>query len=602
MGLIFESRKDDAISNLQRRFPYDKSFIRRVFDIDPTYAGKYASYIENTLPELIISIAGEEGGLSVGQQTRIENIYQNVRWFELNHKYFTPKIIEKFLEDTNMVDNPEEIMRSPKDISSYKNPYVLYALKEVVEKNRGDREQIEIAKSQTVKLFEDENYLVVEPLSHASCCYYGKNTKWCKSSSIEEYQNFNSFLRKGKVVFFIDKNNPNGKSSMFIPKNLSKNRDNLQIWDDKDSGVEIDFLYTNFPELSDFIDELTGYYGGLYKLLVGYVKGKVTSGDLLNGDELVYNMRGLKSKNKENSIIIFKFDDDENYFKACGLDEEDVSFANRIFNPYYGMELHDSYSSWENWYDGVIRDYYFDDENKNKFDDIVILVEPTAERENDRYWDTTIYKKIDKLFEKQIRNIIYEYNEKYNDALISANKDSITADLENIFSAVDIHKMSTFSKYFTTVENLILLYEKFDNTRRRNLTDLLVLISGELDVPKNFWDYMYEVNTDKYFEKDSFNYAVGTELDDILEKIEEDESLKDQFTFIREVNDKILRKYKIGSIYTLPADQYTTFKITDINKEDSKIKLSVSRKGKGEQKIELTIPEFFQFLNTYPMF
>lgn len=340
---------------------------------------------------------------------------------------------------------------------------------------------------------------------------------------------------------------------------------------------------------------------GFYQLLVGYVKGVVSAQELLNGDKLVNRVRGQMADNKESSLIILKFNDDDEYYDLCNLDEEDLGFVKRIFNPYYGWELHDSYTSYDNWYEGIIRDHYFNDENNKKFDYIISLLDPTIKKENG-YYPSEVYKLIDESFERNVRNIVDEYNTLYNDSLIDGNKDYIIDDLGDLFFDFGIHKLNVFYKYFTTVGNLISLYDKFDPTKTKSISELLATITSNLDMSKSYWDYIYEVNSDQYFDKEGFNNSVERELDDIIEKIEEDESESGTVKFIRDVNQKILSKYQIDKTYSLPSYRNMTFIISGLDKENKKIELVVSRKGRGSEKHKYSIPEFFQFLNTYPLF
>lgn len=601
MRLILENRKESAIEKLQKRFEYDKPFIRRVFDLDPTLTGKYATYIEKTLPQYIIGLAGEEGGLAVGYQNRIENIFRNIRWFEINSKYITPKIIDKFLLENPDVENPELIKKSPKDINSYGDPHVITDLKEIIEKNRSDKEKTSVAKSQANKLYEDENFLVVEPMSFVASCYYGKNTKWCVTGNIDGETHFNSYTQKGRVIFFINKNIPQGKIAMYIPKNLSNNKDNIQVWDDNDEGKDLNFLYTNFEPIADFIDELTGYRGTFYRLLIGFYKGKVSAEELKKEEPLIKTIRGLKSENKGSAILVLNFKNDDDYFNILNLEEDDLSFVQRIFNPYYGMELHDSYHAIENWNDGHIYDYMFNEENTKKFDTIVNLIEPQTKKEGG-YYPASIFNMIENMFERNVRVIIYEYSDSYNEALIDGNKDYVIDDLGDIFFDYGIHKLNSFYKYFTTVENLIFLYNKFDPTKRKTIEQLLSTITLNIDMSKNYWDNIYEINLGKYFNKEKFNRVAERELDEILEKLEDDEVLSGKVRFVKEVTDKILSKYNMDRIYTLPSDRNVTFQLSNLDSENEKIEVIVKRKGKGAEKNKFTIPEFFQFLNTYPLF
>lgn len=339
----------------------------------------------------------------------------------------------------------------------------------------------------------------------------------------------------------------------------------------------------------------------VYKLLVGYVEGKVSAEKLLGADDLINKVRGQRADNKESSLLILKFSNDDEYYDVCSLDDDDLGFVKRIFNPYHSMELHDPYSDFDNWYDGHIRDHFFNDENKKKFDEIISLLDPTIKKENG-YYDNSTYQLVDESFERNVRGIINEFSNLYDEALIDGNKDYIIDDLGDLFFDYGIHKINVFYKYFTTIGNLISLYDKFDSTKRKNIYELLQTITSNLDMSQSYWDYIYEVNIGKYFDYEGFNRNVERELDEILEKIEEDESETGTIKFIRDFNQKISSKYKFDKTYSLPSSDNMTFIINGLDRENKKIEVVVSRKGRGAEKHKYSIPEFFQFLNTYPLF
>jgi hypothetical protein len=53
-----------------------------------------------------------------------------------------------------------------------------------------------------VKIYQDENIVVVAPLTHRSSCKYGAYTKWCTAvPSTDEH--FNEYMRNGVLIYFI---------------------------------------------------------------------------------------------------------------------------------------------------------------------------------------------------------------------------------------------------------------------------------------------------------------------------------------------------------------------------------------------------------------
>jgi len=64
------------------------------------------------------------------------------------------------------------------------------------------KKEREIAKKDSVKIYEDETLLVVKPLTHQSSCYYGAGTKWCTTmAGTPAY--FERYSNEGNLYYII---------------------------------------------------------------------------------------------------------------------------------------------------------------------------------------------------------------------------------------------------------------------------------------------------------------------------------------------------------------------------------------------------------------
>jgi hypothetical protein len=61
-------------------------------------------------------------------------------------------------------------------------------------------------------IFEDDDYLFLEPKTHKGSLKYGANTKWCTASKSSP-QTFTDYIRKGCLMYLIDKKNSKGNMS-----------------------------------------------------------------------------------------------------------------------------------------------------------------------------------------------------------------------------------------------------------------------------------------------------------------------------------------------------------------------------------------------------
>ena len=75
--------------------------------------------------------------------------------------------------------------------------------KESINKKKVLTEKFKIEPSEREKIYEDDNFLLVIPLTHAASCKYGANTKWCTSSSDDTM--FNKHNKMGSLGYLIIK-------------------------------------------------------------------------------------------------------------------------------------------------------------------------------------------------------------------------------------------------------------------------------------------------------------------------------------------------------------------------------------------------------------
>jgi hypothetical protein len=88
-------------------------------------------------------------------------------------------------------------------------------------------------KKQATKLYETDRYLVIEPHSHPSSCYYGSGTQWCTTS--KSYSgHFDSYYKDNSLLYFINKKTGKKRAfltnltrPMFGPTRYSRGNDNI---------------------------------------------------------------------------------------------------------------------------------------------------------------------------------------------------------------------------------------------------------------------------------------------------------------------------------------------------------------------------------------
>ena len=107
-------------------------------------------------------------------------------------------------------------------------------------------------KSNIDKIYEDENYLLLIPLTKEAANYYGKNTKWCTASNNNNNTMFEFYNKQGPLYIFIDKLN-NEKYQFHFESNSFVN--------ELDKPIKSEFLLNKFPQ------KIINYFYNIKKLI-----------------------------------------------------------------------------------------------------------------------------------------------------------------------------------------------------------------------------------------------------------------------------------------------------------------------------------------------
>jgi len=120
---------------------------------------------------------------------------------------------------------------SKKDINEYKNIQDLIDTIEVYGETKGEKKLN--VKSGTEKIYEDNEVLVVKPLTAESSCYYGTGTRWCTSAK-ESDNRFNNYNSRGPLYYYIFKNLDIDNDFYKIAIHYESREDVFTLYDEKD--------------------------------------------------------------------------------------------------------------------------------------------------------------------------------------------------------------------------------------------------------------------------------------------------------------------------------------------------------------------------------
>lgn len=131
------------------------------------------------------------------------------------------------------------------------------ALDKYAEKQRRNYKKVQGANV----VYESPKYLVVNPLSHESSCYYGKGTKWCTSGR-DTSDTFNRYNTDGKLFYIIDKTLPSSDPNYKIALSLKFDGDE-SFYDAVDTALRNPVLFET-PEFKTLMEKIKSYLNTEY--------------------------------------------------------------------------------------------------------------------------------------------------------------------------------------------------------------------------------------------------------------------------------------------------------------------------------------------------
>ena len=199
--------------------------------------------------EMLLNILRDSAGIEMYKKQLISELKEKflINESDLN-KYDPIQIIQisKFLNDT--FDNKdlkdfikfcrynERNLIEDNDISKIKKFKKVSELVELAEIKITEKEM----EKQIIKLFENDTWLVLKPLTYEASKKYGANTKWCTSSESTS-THFNSYTENGILIYSINKKNG---YRIATHKQCGSNGE-LTFWNQVDT--KIDSLSTDLP-------------------------------------------------------------------------------------------------------------------------------------------------------------------------------------------------------------------------------------------------------------------------------------------------------------------------------------------------------------------
>ena len=177
--IITEGRLEDMIKKYEGEVSED--IVRQLSAGDPSGNNKYLDWM----------CAQREDYTS-------EYIIKMVQCFHENVNRLSEKNVNVIYSDVTATNT--KIKKAPKDINSYPTPDDIELICKYFEEQKPKN-------ASRVKIYEDDKWLVVSPLTHEASCSYGAHSNWCVSTSNRDY--YQRYTKEGILVFFLDKKGVN---------------------------------------------------------------------------------------------------------------------------------------------------------------------------------------------------------------------------------------------------------------------------------------------------------------------------------------------------------------------------------------------------------
>lgn len=154
-----------------------------------------------------------------------------------------------------------------KDLSKYESFDDIQKQLSIVELRNITKE----LENEVIKIYEDDEYILIKPLSWEASKKYGSNTKWCTASKYD-YSQFERYSSRGILVYILNKKTGN-KQAMFKTV-IDEYEKELSFWDQADRRV--DSIELNLPDkiLNIIKNEIVTCVNSNYSLMSDEIKLK----------------------------------------------------------------------------------------------------------------------------------------------------------------------------------------------------------------------------------------------------------------------------------------------------------------------------------------
>ncbi len=499
----------------------------------------------------------------------------------------------------NFATSYDKIVKSPKDINGYPHINSIREFYDQIKRRTYTTDEVKKAKNESKKLYEDQKYLIVQPLTHQASCVYGAETKWCVASR-DSSRYFDDYIRNSKFVYVINKKGTNIRNSKFAIRIPESGKP--EVWDQQDNRSSFDTLYASMPGIDEILSNILNIGGTDYQVLMNYKKGGKQD-TILNIDDETFNI-------VDGNVMLFF--DVEDYFKLFKHQLYDYSITQleSFAGNSYGRQTEwtDSYTAEEDWKEGYVLSSLNED-NKEKLNKIISIISPQLFSQKEElmknYWGD-YYNRC-----AEVLNAHGWFREKMTDEYQYSNDDAYTVGIEtainneycDILEPIGVESKICFRKYYTSVDNMLSLYEKYGSPQKSIRAVITAAIDSEISVVDIFENF-YEYKDDDTFSS-RFNYESEKLLDELYENlVDEEDGVFDDIQEYQKIVSYIVDKIGFNVKKDIPTLKDTQIIIVGVE-PDNTITVKIEKNIgylRDVKKYTLTFEQLISLLKNYQLF
>ena len=607
MTILLEGKKERLIDKYKDTptFADAPELLEKLIEGDPSSTKKYSEW-------MVKQMIGLGDPITYSLADNVNLFIELIEKFHKSASSITPEDIDDAASMSSLV-KADKLRIAPKDINKYDSIWALQAVLSAISKRKEQKEKEKEVKNESVKIYEDDRFLIVEPLSHGASCYYGQNTKWCTTSK-DDTRYFDTYTKEGFLYYIIDKKSSNnifGKMALLVRPN-----GRTEVYDQQDSLRSVDVLLDRFDPIKDKIKGLIQGQNH-YELLSKLNNGEIEPSRVKVQSEIFDKVR----KSDDGYEVVLNFDGPEKFLSLFNeeIEESDISFIANAIDPPYGYEAnyYDTYNFDEDLSEGYYL-YNLNDEHLEILKDIIQVYNPEVASlikkgedgfDIDRDDYSTIGKFItDNLESTLIEDLGYEYSIARNESIEVGLRKRFQNELCNILSEIGIEKEGEcFYNYSIDLSELVNMYESSEYFKDLDLKSMLEdYVSNNVSFPYSYvYELAYDSEDDETF-NENFNDPTESVLSSYYDKLIDSDFFLDVDEYLK-INKELEKEFKLNQNIPVPSQEGTFVNISGVHPETNKVDFTLKRfNGETDKfetkKVRAKLSTLRSLMNNYQLF